>query len=427
MRILRTALLILLAASSALYAAPPPRRPPVGVVFLSDIHFNPYTDPATVAQLIAQPASAWDAILAAAPTSPALTAAQKQCASQPDTQYTLLHSSFEAMRPAASRARFVTVSGDLLGHNFLACYEAFALPETQTPAYQFNRPIPLNAAQQTSYSDFVGKTLAFLTSHVAAIFPRRPIYYALGNNDTDCDDYLLDPGSDFLRRTAVLFTRTLPAAQRTPVRRSFAADGDYSLRLLALPNTRLIVLDDLYLSQGYGPCTVTQGSAQHPPSDPAAAEIAWLKAQLRQAQLHHQRVWVMGHIPPGLNLYETVKTGHPVTFLKPDHDFAPILTASPGLVRLGIFAHTHIDSMGELDGATPVPLKIVQSISPDHGNPPSFTLARINPATSRLIDYTIIPAKLTDRNARPAAYAWPAPADWPTHPTWSYTPSTPKP
>src|ERR1019366_5575901 len=156
-------------------------------------------------------------------------------------------------------------------------------------------------------------------------------------------------------------------------------------------------------------------------SDPAAEQIAWLKNQLDAAQSKQQKVWVMGHIPPGLDLYSSVKAGHPVTFLKAEDDLTPILTAHPETVRLAIFAHTHLDGMSKLstsDATRTIPMKSVQSISPDHGNPPSFTVARIDPRTSDLVDYTVIGAKKTTGTS-PTQYTWPTPQQFPHTPTWS--------
>jgi len=51
-----------------------------------------------------------------------------------------------------------------------------------------------------------------------------------------------------------------------------------------------------------------------------------------------------------------------------------------------------------------VPLKIVASITPINGNRPTFTLARVNPATATLADYTVFEAS----NLTGIATAWSA-------------------
>jgi sphingomyelin phosphodiesterase acid-like 3 len=80
---------------------------------------------------------------------------------------------------------------------------------------------------------------------------------------------------------------------------------------------------------------------------------------------------------------------------------ADLLVEYADVMRLGIFAHTHMDEMRLLqpEGARPggslerrVALKLVPSISPVDGNDPSFTVARINPATALMQDYAVIAA-----------------------------------
>jgi sphingomyelin phosphodiesterase acid-like 3 len=58
-----------------------------------------------------------------------------------------------------------------------------------------------------------------------------------------------------------------------------------------------------------------------------------------------------------------------------------------------VFGHTHMDEM-RLFGQ--VPIKMVSSISPVDGNDPSFTVAKVDPATARLVDYEVI--KTTTRS-----------------------------
>ena len=82
----------------------------------------------------------------------------------------------------------------------------------------------------------------------------------------------------------------------------------------------------------------------------------------------------MGHIPPGIDPFSSLKARKPVMFLK--YDFTDVLTSHKDVIRLGIFAHTHLDGLSEVpsDDAHPVTVKLVQSISPDHGNPPDLHL-----------------------------------------------------
>jgi sphingomyelin phosphodiesterase acid-like 3 len=289
------------------------------------------------------------------------------------------------MRAKQPDAAFMTVSGDLLVHSFSCRYKAL-----------------LPASTQADYEAFALKTLNFVMGELRTTFPGTPIYVALGNNDTACGDYRLDTGSNFLRQTGKMIAEGLPASERLQALKEFATGGYYSVTMAApMRNTRLIVINDIFLSPYYSTCS---GKA-----DPAAttAEMAWLQEELAKAERLGQRVWVMGHIPPGVDPYSTVLrmknvcAGEPpVMFLSSDK-LTDLLAEHGEEIRLGIFAHTHMDEMRMLkptggglhaSSGRGTAIKLVPSISPADGNNPSFTVARVNPATAMLQDYEVIAA-----------------------------------
>ncbi|MGB8480952.1 MAG: metallophosphoesterase [Acidobacteriaceae bacterium] len=360
----------------------------IPALFISDIHFDPLHDPARVQQLVNAPVSQWGSILSHPPSpnqQQAFTALQQTChARGVDTPDPLLRSSLHAMRARQPDAKFMLVSGDLVAHAF-SCRYTTLFPQA-TPA---------------EYQDFVEKTITYVVSQLRASFPRIPIYVALGNNDSACGDYRLDAGNNFLADTARIVASGLPASDRAAEIQDFAQSGSYSLTMAPpMQHTRLIVIDDLFLSKKYESC------AGQPDSASADAEIAWLQNQLAQARQAGQRVWVMGHIPTGIDPYATARRlgamcGHvnPVLFLS-STKLVDLLIEYADIVRLGIFAHTHMDEIRLLqpkhpqpDSASPaVVIKMVPSISPVDGNDPSFTIARINPASAILQDYEVVSA-----------------------------------
>ncbi|MGA2456299.1 MAG: hypothetical protein ABSF85_01805 [Terriglobales bacterium] len=356
---------------------------------MSDIHFDPFHDPARTQQLVDAPVSQWISILTAPPSpnqQQAFAALQQSCHGRGvDTPYTLLQSSMQAMWTRQPDAKFITVSGDLIAHSF-SCRYATLLP----------------GSTQSDYQAFVLKTLDFVIGELRASFSGVPVYVALGNNDTGCGDYRLDAGSDFLVRAGRIVAAGLPLPQQQQALKEFAKGGYFSVAMEApMHDTRLIVLNDLFLSPKYATC------AGGP--DPAAAitEMAWLQEQLAQARRLGQRVWVMGHIPLGVDLYSTAAkmkdicgNGVPEMFLSSDK-LADLLIEYADVIRLGIFAHTHMDEMRLLEaqgGAShaslehSVAIKVVPSISPVDGNNPSFTAARVNPFSAVLQDYEVIAA-----------------------------------
>ena len=358
-------------------------------LLVSDIHFDPFHDPEKVRLLADAPVSQWKAILSTRPSPSqrqAFAVLQEAChARGVDTPYTLLRSSLRAMRLRQPDAKFIAVSGDLIAHAFLCRYTTLFPGSTQS-----------------DYQAFVLKTLSFVMEELRASFPGVPVYVALGNNDTACDDYRIDAGSEFLARAGSIVAKGLSSSQQRNVLKVFASGGYYSVTMAApMRNTRLIVVNDLFLSPKYRTCAGKSDSAT------ATAEMAWMQKELAEARQLGQKVWVMGHIPPGVDPYSTVAkikdvcgSQTPDMFLSSD-SMAELMIEYADVIRLGIFAHTHMDEMRLLESQSSDPpassergvaIKMVSSISPVDGNNPSFTVARINRSTAVLQDYEVIAA-----------------------------------
>jgi len=369
--------------------------PTVPAIFLSDIHLDPYSDPAKVPQLIAAPASEWATILGS-PDSPTrakdFADLARSCPDRgKDTDDHLWQSSLSALHASSRGAHFATVTGDLLAHSFDCKYKKLA---------------PKPSAQE--YIAFTAKTVQYIVSGLRTALPNVPIYFALGNNDSGCADYHVDASGDpFLAAIAPILAETLPAADRQSAAADLASGGHYSALLPApIGNTRIISVDDVYLSPLYGTC------AAQPDPSAAATQLKWLNAQLSTARAQHERVWFIGHIPPGVNLYASARrlimgcsANSVQTFLSSD-SLATALAENTDLIPLALFGHTHSDEIRLLSpndlvpaGAAAthaqtagIPVKIVPSITPMNGNLPAFIVAKIRPATATLIDYTVVMA-----------------------------------
>jgi sphingomyelin phosphodiesterase acid-like 3 len=364
----------------------------VTALLVSDIHFDPFHDPEKAKLLDRAPASEWTSILQSADSvdaAQALASLQKSCrAKGEDTPYSLLRASLEAMRSREAGPGFVTVTGDLIAHQFTCRYQTL-----------------FPGSSQQSYETFVEKTIQFVVEQLHGEFSGASIYVSLGNNDSDCGDYRLDAGGSFLSKTAELIAEGLPVGSREDVLREFPAGGYYSVAMARLRRTRVIVLNDIYLSPRYATC---KGAADPTPGN---AELDWLEKQLKEARAAAEKVWVMGHIPPGVNVYSTVTKLTDVCAKEPAEMFLQskrlddILARNADVVRLGLFAHTHMDEMrvigptgadgvfsGGGAGAHEVAVKMVPSISPVDGNNPSFTVARVEWSTAVLKDYAVVVA-----------------------------------
>jgi sphingomyelin phosphodiesterase acid-like 3 len=355
----------------------------VPVVMLSDIHLDPFHDPAKVTQLRTAAVGEWDAILNAPDTATQaadFAGLQRSCRSKGvDTPMPLLVSSLAAERAQMAKPLFVTVSGDLMAHQF-DC--------------KFHTLFP--KASEADYSTFAAKTVAFVAWELHHTFPASPIYFALGNNDSGCKDYAEDMSSTFLQGDGQSFAGdALDAANGAAIVKEFSQLGDYNVALPApFEHTRLIVLQDIFESKKYTNCDGTPDKAA------AAKQIEWLRAELAAAAQKREKVWVMAHIPPGIDAYSTFSKGGTVcgggdpTMFLGSGALGDVLAEYAGTVKLGLFGHTHMDEMKLLHAGAGmrVPVKLVPSITPVNGNNPAFTVAKVDPKTAMLVDYSVYAA-----------------------------------
>ncbi|MEG9434628.1 metallophosphoesterase [Edaphobacter sp. HDX4] len=352
-------------------------------LMISDTHFNPFHDPAKVKQLEAAPASGWEAIFASAdsPTqSQDFEALRTACKLRGiDTPYSLFSSAIRAIHRDAAGASFITISGDLLAHRF-DCMFAKTLP----------------GATPEQYTVFTAKTIEYEVLQFKHSIPGATFYLALGNNDSSCGDYRLDPGMEWFKILSHVAADGVGPTWTKAATESFGQGGYYSVKMAPpMKKTRIIVVDDTFLAGGYKSCKGDKNP------EPGENQMAWLQTQLDDARVHHERVWVMGHIPPGVAPYATFQQqkknmnlctaeGKPAMHMPTDL-LGDTIARNADVVKLGIFGHTHVDELRLLTGAAgDVPLKNVPSITSIGGNYPSFTIAKLDPQTAELEDFTVI-------------------------------------
>src|SRR5687768_1675459 len=122
---------------------------------VSDIHFNPFADPAIVAKLEAADVSQWDAILASSTVTTFSTYGS-------DINDSLFRSAIGEMQKQLPAPAFVLISGDFLAHGFDKNYQQYATDKSPT-----------------AYSAFVTKTNAYIASMFRKAFPGVRIYPTL--------------------------------------------------------------------------------------------------------------------------------------------------------------------------------------------------------------------------------------------------------
>jgi sphingomyelin phosphodiesterase acid-like 3 len=154
-------------------------QPDFGVILsLADFHFDPFYDPKLFHELVQSPPSEWTRIFDSSQVSGYGEYGK-------DSNYNLVVSALNHAARVAPKAEFILLAGDWLAHGFSDSYYQYA-----------------GSHDPRGLHEFIDKTITFLTQRIREQFPDIPIYPALGNEDSYCGDYQLQPKGEFLRRTA---------------------------------------------------------------------------------------------------------------------------------------------------------------------------------------------------------------------------------
>jgi sphingomyelin phosphodiesterase acid-like 3 len=330
-------------------------------IVLSDLHFDPFTQPHLVDRLAAAPPERWRAIFATGDvTAPSGRGS--------DTNDALLESTLDGARNAVPDPHIVIVAGDLLAHDFRAKFERTA-----------------KVHDAAAYAAFVDKTIAFLAWELQAAFPRAHLLPVIGNNDNACGDYQSTPHDAFLAHMAAAWAGSSGASDPNAFIAQFSTGGYYTLPLPA-GGAQAIVLNDVLWSPNY------KNACGDPKADPGGDELRWLQST-QAAIAPGTPVWVIAHMPPGVDVYATLHApvgSAPTPFLTDRFNDA-LLTAldSSSTVVMSIAGHTHMNSFRAIgpDPSTPrAPMLVVPAVSPLFGNAPAFTVLDVDAATAQVDD-----------------------------------------
>jgi len=318
---------------------------------ISDIHFDPFADPSLVAKLEAADVSQWDAILASSAQTSFSTYGS-------DINDALLKSAVDEMKKQIPAPAFVLISGDFLAHGFQKSYQQYATDKSQT-----------------AYTAFVTKTLRYVAGRLRDAYPGVPLYPTLGNNDSDCGDYAVAPDSAFLANFRDVWR---PLVGSRSFDRRFPTGGYYHADVPALRNVRIIALNTNFFSTNY------QNPCGKPGPDPGLRQLVWLDAELRLARDEGKRVWLLFHIPPGMDVYDTEEYGDacpdakPQSFWKDEYQqkYLAIAHAHRNTIAGSFAGHTHQDEFRFANGGF---IHISPSVTPVFGNNPAFEIVEVTP------------------------------------------------
>lgn len=356
------------------------------MLMVSDIHFNPFHDPSKVGELARRPAKDWEAIFAR-PDSPSQAEDFERLSTGCklrglDTPYSLFSSAARAMHRDAGSAAVIVFTGDALAHRFDCMFE-----KTQPQA------------TPEQYTSFTAKTIEYVLRQLHDAAPQAKLYFTLGNNDSDCGDYRLSEDEPWFDLLGDVAATVMTGAWTREAAHDFRRGGYYNVEMAPpMRRTRMIAINDIFLAGGYKSC---KGEESRGPAD---RQVAWLQTQLDEARAHHERVWIIGHIPPGVSAFATflqqrkkrnlcTAEGRASTYM-PTERLGEILAKNADVIQLAVFGHTHVDEVKLVEGpdGTAFPLKITPALTTIGGNLPSFTVAQIDVDAAQIADYTVISA-----------------------------------
>ncbi len=345
---------------------------PSGNTFLiaSDLHFNPMADASLVPDLVASDPAKWEAILDRSKST-----AFSQYGE--DTNWWLLRSSLDAMRATLPHPAFILVAGDLLAHHYEQTF-------SQT-AHNSNRE---------DYRKFVAKTVEFQALQLRKRFPETKILLTPGNNDDDCGDYDIEAGGPYLHDTAGGMRKLARGDDKFS--KSWEALGSYDIANPAIRGARIISLNTVLFSNKYQAENFSQNCAVVPSTAPADL-FSWLEGRLSRAKEAHEKVWLMFHIPPGMDGFSSIQQylsqlkQHPneppaqacesslVPMWAPQWtaQFDALLEKYSGTVVAAFAGHTHTDDFRVINSGTKNAAFVLinPAISPIYNQNPSFRVA----------------------------------------------------
>ncbi|HEX2835093.1 MAG TPA: metallophosphoesterase [Thermoanaerobaculia bacterium] len=326
---------------------------------LSDVHFDPFADPTLVAKLEAADVAEWEAILDSSAVKTFSTYGS-------DINDPLFRSAVGEMQKQLPSPAFVLLSGDFLAHGFQKSYQQYATDKSQA-----------------AYTAFVTKTIAYVAGVLRKAYPGVRIYPTLGNNDSDCGDYAVAPDSTFLANFRDVWS---PIVASRSFDRRFPTGGYYHADVPSLDGVRIIALNTNFFSTNYkNPCGT-------PGPDPGLRQLAWLDDELRLARVEGKRVWLLFHIPPGIDVYDTAEYGGACpdvkvqTFWKDEYQqrYLRITAAHRGTIAGSFAGHTHQDEFRIVTGDF---IHITPSVTPVFGNNPAFEIVEVD-RKGQLAGYT---------------------------------------
>ncbi len=349
--------------------------PPQTILSLSDIHLDVFYNTNLVNALKNAPYNQWATIFA-----------QHQQTgfgeNGSDTHYNLFASLVKNLPNQVKTPTFVIISGDFVAHSFLKHCEA-------------------NGMSLSESQDFLANVIHFIADQLKALYPNAVFIPVLGNNDSYCGDYKVLPNGKFLQDMAPIWENLLGnSIPPKTFRPNFKKGGYFAAFSPANHKHRILGLNSILFSKSYmgGGSHKNYCSVQWPQDsiDKYAQEhLNWLGSQLQAARRDTGKVWMVYHIPPGINVpgvLDSHSAPDPTFWQDAFSDpFVDTVNAYQDVITAQLAGHTHMDHFMIINTSSGQPssfVHITPAVSPVFYNNPAYFKYTFDPGTTVLQDYT---------------------------------------
>ncbi|MBK8981658.1 MAG: metallophosphoesterase [Ignavibacteria bacterium] len=337
----------------------------------SDIHFDPFYDSSIVDELIMSDHSSWENIFSGSEIKSVSNYGS-------DSNFPLLKSVMEEMKERITEPDFIIITGDFMGHDFNENYEKFS-----------------ELRNQDSLFTFIEKTIRFLTSYITKFYPDTQIFPMVGNDDSFCGDYMIDPQGKFLNMLSEVWEPIVNISENNDSFKTDFSKGGYCL--VNFPSNvsdeskfKMLILNTVFFSSNYkNLCGDTL-------TDPGIVQLEWLENVFRKCRTDGIKLMLSYHIPPGIDIYGTIhgigdcrekiipawKEKYCIEFIRLIKDYSEIIVSH-------FAGHFHRDDFRIFyEGNNPVSfIHITPSISPVYDNNPAYQIFSYQKTDFSLLNY----------------------------------------
>lgn len=352
-------------AEAAKYGAPAPKASGK-LLIMSDIHFNPFCDPALINTLNHSDYTKWKSIFESSADSSYGKYSE-------DTYYRLFKSTLRAMSTRNKKPDMIIINGDFLCHEFQSKYAMYT-----------------GIQSRDSMEGFMRKTVNFVCQMLSQNFPGTAVLPVLGNNDDYCGDYNIQPSGTFLKFFASAAQTMLYRFSSPDFMKTFSKGGYYQASMPWDSSQVFIGINSVFFSSNYfNACNPSDTS------DPGREQLQWLKQSLARCAATGKKVWLSCHIPPGINVYSSSSGSGPcekptVTMWKSNYnqEYLALVNQYSSIIMAGMAGHTHMDDFRVLgtDSTVSSFIHITPAVSPIFGNNPAFQSISWEPGSMRFLN-----------------------------------------